>query len=399
MASLSALRPEFLELAYQRPVNIVQSVNNKIINNNKNDEKYKNIIQLARLIKQHLSNHKTYHLRPVKIDGIYCYVVIHSKYKIVNFESINIKCLVTKNNRKKKQTYSLLYLKYKSIEQALRKIEKVVATYRVHNGDLVSPESYIQLKLEETIIPYNEEQVCSICNDNTMDITLCKHYICFHCREQCVLTNNMNCPVCRNEEIINIYNIDNGMINNSSYPILEFAIEYENDNSSHDFINISNDDDDDDEVSRNNSDNDSENEDETIIDIRDNEEQNQQDNNEERQTIELIIDRQPQFNVIIANPPNEIISGVHRDINHQITHAINLITTNVTRRNREIIEFNNNWSIDHLYNESSDIELQDTNNNRLDTMTLTELSFSEENEDIEEGELAVNEIVEHKHIV
>jgi hypothetical protein len=392
MASLSALRPEFLEQAYQRPVNSVPIVNtNTIKNNNKNDEKYRKIKQLARLIKKHLTKHKTYHLRPVKIDGIYCYVVIHSKYKIVNFESINIKCLVTKNNRKRKQTYSLLYVKYKSIEQALHKIENIVASYKVYNGDLVSPESYIQLKLEETIIPYNEEQVCSICNDNTMDITLCKHYICFHCREQCVLTNNMNCPVCRNEEIINIYNIDNGMINNSSYPILEFAIEYENDNSSHDFINISNDDDDDDEVSRNNSDNDSENEDETIIDIRDNEEQNQQDNDEERESIELIIDRQPQINVIIANPPS-----VQYDINDYITDTFNLITTNVTRRNREIIEFNNNWSIDHLYNESSDIELQDTNNNRLDTMTLTELSFSEE---IEEGELVVNEIVEHKHIV
>jgi len=395
MASLSALRPEFLELAYQTPVNSVPIVNtNTIKNNNKNDEKYRKIKQLARLIKKHLTKHKTYHLRPVKIDGIYCYVVIHSKYKIVNFESINIKCLVTKNNRKRKQTYSLLYVKYKSIEQALHKIENIVASYKVYNGDLVSPESYIQLKLEETIIPYNEEQVCSICNDNTMDITLCKHYICFHCREQCVLTNNMNCPVCRNEEIINIYNIDNGMINNSSYPILEFAIEYENDNSSHDFINISNDDDDyddDDEVSRNNSDNDSENEDETIIDIRDNEEQNQQDNNEERESIELIIDRQPQFNVIIANPPS-----VQLDINDYITDTFNLITTNVTRRNREIIEFNNNWSIDHLYNETSDIELQDSNNNRLDTMTLTELSFSEE---IEEGELVVNEIVEHKHIV
>jgi len=390
MASLSALRPEFLEQAYQRPVNIVQSVNNKIINNNKNDEKYRNIKQLARLIKKHLTKHKTYHLRPVKIDGIYCYVVIHSKYKIVNFESINIKCLVTKNNRKRKQTYSLLYVKYKSIEQALHKIENIVATYKVYNGDLVSPESYIQLKLEESIIPYSDEQVCSICNDNTMDITLCKHYICFHCREQCVLTNNMNCPVCRNEEIINIYNIDNGMINNSSYPILEFAIEYENDNSSHDFINISNDD----EVSRNNSDNDSENEDETIIDIQDNEEQNQQDNDEERESIELIIDRQPQNNVILSNPPYDI-SGVHREITQHITNAFDLITSNVTRRNREIIEFNNNWG-GSVYNDSNIIELQDASNNRMEAMSPINLSF---NDEIEEGELVVNENVEHKNVV
>jgi hypothetical protein len=279
--------------------------------------------------------------------------------------------LVTKNNRKRKQTYSLLYVKYKSIEQALHKIENIVATYKVYNGDLVSSESYIQLKLEESIIPYSDEQVCSICNDNTMDITLCKHYICFHCREQCVLTNNMNCPVCRNEEIINIYNIDNGMINNSSYPILEFAIEYENDNNTRDFINIQDDDDDDDEISRNNSDNDSENEDETIIDIQD---------NEERESIELIIDRQPQNNVILSNPPYDI-SGVHREITQHITNAFDLITSNVTRRNREIMEFNNNWG-GSVYNESSDIELQDDSNNRM-----------------EEGELVVNENVEHKNVV
>jgi len=387
MASLSALRPEFIEQAYQTPVNIVPSIKNNVINDNKNSEKYRNIKQLARLIKQHLTKHKTYHLRPVKIDGIYCYVVIHSKYNIVNFESINIKCLVTKNNRKKKQAYSLLYIKYKSIEKALHRIEQIVATYRVYNGDLVSPESYIQLKLEETIIPYNAEQVCSICNDSTMDITLCKHYICFHCREQCVLTNNMNCPVCRNEEIINIYNIDNGMINNNSYPILEFAIEYENDNSINDFINIYNNEDDDD-ITRNNSDNDSENEEETIVDIQDNEEQDE--------PIQLIIDRQPQISMSLVNPPFELRDRIRRDINQQITETINLITSNVTIRNNEILEFNNNWNIDHLYNNVTDSELHNNNNSALEVIIPNELSF---NEDIEEGELVNNEFVEHKNIV
>jgi hypothetical protein len=388
MASLSALRPEFLEQAYQRPVNNVPNVKNNIINNNKNDEKYRNIKQLSRLIKQHLKKHKTYHLRPVKIDGIYCYVVIHSKYNIVNFESINIKCLVNRNNKKKKQAYSLLYIKYKSIEQALHKIEKIVATYRVFNGDLVSPESYIQLKLEETIIPYNEEQVCSICNDNTMDITLCKHYICFHCREQCVITNNMNCPVCRNEEIINIYNIDNGMINNSSYPILEFAIDYENDNSVNNFINISSDEFE--NNSENNSETSSETDEETIIDIQDNE--------EEDEPIQLIIDRQPQISVSLGNPPFDLrdISGLHRDINQHITDAIHLITANVTIRNNEIVDFNNNWNIDHLYNNVTDSQLHHNNNSALEVIIPNELSF---NEDIEEGELIEKENLQNKNIV
>lgn len=397
MASRSSMRPEFLEQAYQRPVDIVQSVNNKIINNNKNDEKYRKIKQLTRLVKQHLTRHKTYHLRPVKIDGICCYVVIHAKYKIVNFESINVKCLVTRNNRKKKQAYSLLYIKYKSIEQALHKIEKIVATYKVYNGDLVSPESYIQLKLEEAIIPYTEEQVCSICSDNTMDITICKHYICFHCREQCVLTNNMNCPVCRNEEIVNIYNIDNGMINNTAYPILEFAIDYENDNTTHEVIDISNDEDD---LSRNNSDsedNDSENEDETIINIQDNEEQNEEHENNDEEFIDLIIDRQPSFDLRLSNPSYDI-SGVHREITQHITNAFDLITSSVTIRNREIMDFNNNWSINHnVYNDASDVEIQFTmNNGLLETIPTTQLST---NDEIEEGDITENEIVEHKNIV
>lgn len=370
MASRTSMRTEFLEQEYQLPVN-----------NNNNDEKNKKIKQLSKLITHHLTKHKTYHLRPVKIDGITCYVVIHSKYKIVNFESINIKCLVTKNNKKKKQAYSLLYIKYKTIEDALNKIENIVAKYKVYNGDLVSLESYMQLKLEEVIIPYSEEQVCSICNDNTTDMTLCKHYICLHCREQCIFTNNMNCPVCRNEEVVHIYNTDNGMINNSSYPILEFAIEYENDNSNHDYIDLSNQDDD---STNSDTDNDSVNEQETIINTQSNEEENnQEDEVNDEEPIDLIIDRQPSLLPIISHPYR--MSGVHISS-----------TSNVTIRNRHYQEFNNNLDNDLLY-ETQDIELQDTNDNvYTERMQISELST---NDEIEEGEIISNQTVQHKNVV
>lgn len=374
MASQQSLRRERLGLAYPRDILSVPNVSNVNKNTNKNDknsEKNKNIKQLARLIKEHLKKHKTYHFRPVKIDGICCYVVIHSKYKIVNFESINVKCLINKNNRKKKQAYSLFYMKYKSVEQALHKIENIVANYKIYNGDLVSPESYIQLKLEETILPYNDEQVCSVCKDNTTDITVCKHYICFHCREQCVLTNNTNCPVCRNEEIVNIYNTDNGMINNNSYPILEYALDYENDNTTHHFINLNEDSDNDsDDGSVNGSDN------ETIINMEDNEEHIQQEQND---TIELVIDRQ-------GNTGNITILGIHDGFRENITDAFNLITTNITRRNREIIEFNNNWG-GSVYNDINNVVDLTTENNVFDISDSSmELSFTNEQEDGEEIE-------------
>jgi hypothetical protein len=59
------------------------------------------------------------------------------------------------------------------------------------------------------------------------------------------------------------------------------------------------------------------------------------------------------------------------------------------------MEFNNNWG-GSVYNESSYIELQDASNNRMEAMSPIHLSF---NDEIEEGELVVNENVEHKNVV
>jgi hypothetical protein len=185
---------------------------------------------LAKLISTKLKKHRTYFFRPVAIDGILCYPVIYGgRHKIVNFESIHINCFVKKGDRKYKQKYSLFFQKYKTILGALDLIEEVVKNYKIYNGDLVSKESYELMKLEETIVPYTEDQICCVCNDNTTDTTLCKHHICLQCREQCILNEQPNCPVCRKEEIINIYCNETNLINNSEYHILQYAFEYEND--------------------------------------------------------------------------------------------------------------------------------------------------------------------------
>ena len=366
MAYYQTLSPAELDMAYQANLPRVPSVKNET------KEKKEKVSSLAKLIKEHLTRHKTYHFRPVKIDGINCYVVIHSKYKIINFESINIKCLITKNNRKKKQAYSLLFVKYKNIEQALYKIEQIVSTYKIYNGDLVSPQSYNQLKLEEVIIPYNEEQVCCICSDNTIDMTLCKHYLCFHCREQCVSTNNTNCPVCRKEEIVNIYNIENGMLNNNSYPILEYAIEYENDNTTEQQSILEDDEDSDDENEQTNNDSDNE----TIINISVN-----RDNSGDHQPL------------LAMDESYNTIHNMHNEIHDHITEAFRILRSNVTVRNREIIEFNNHWGR-NLHNDL----------NYIDENTTIELNFVDS--PLEHGELAelnetsnFNETVENKNVV
>jgi hypothetical protein len=125
------------------------------------------------------------------------------------------------------QKYSLLYKKYKTIENAIEIVEKVVSTYKIYNGDLVSPDDYQLLKLEENIIPYEEHQKCCVCLENTQETTMCNHYICFHCRDKCLSTQTLDCPICRNPGVMRIFNIDNNLINNDEYVVLRDAIDYE----------------------------------------------------------------------------------------------------------------------------------------------------------------------------
>jgi hypothetical protein len=184
--------------------------------------------KLANGIREQLKKYKTYTFRPVRIDGVYCYAVIHRKSKIVNFESIHIICHVDIGDAKKMtQKYSLLYKKYKTIENAIEIVENIVANYKIYNGDLVSPDDYKLLKLEENIIPYEEHQKCCVCLENTQETTTCKHYICFHCRDKCISTQTLDCPICRNPGVMRIFNIDNSLINNDEYVVLRDAVDYE----------------------------------------------------------------------------------------------------------------------------------------------------------------------------
>jgi hypothetical protein len=202
--------------------------------------------ELAKEITDKLKTQKTYFFRPVAIDGVLCYPVIYGgRYKIVNFESIHINCFVKKGDTKQKQKYSLLFQKYRTMLEALNFIETVVSSYKIYNGDLVRKDAYELMKLEEAVVPYTEDQKCCVCNDNTTDITLCKHHICLQCREQCLLNEQLNCPVCRKEEIMNMYFNETTLINNSEYQILQYAFEYEEDKRTLDIEDINEDSEDD----------------------------------------------------------------------------------------------------------------------------------------------------------
>jgi hypothetical protein len=180
-------------------------------------------------------------------------------------------------------------LKYNTIEDALDVIEKEASTYKIYNGDLVCEKAYKSLKLEESILPYTSEQTCCICAENTIDMTVCKHYICLHCREKCILNEQFDCPMCRKEEIVNIYCIENNLINNSEYHILQYAFEYEYSKNNTAILVDSDDEPDTTSIGDVNEDDGDENDTTAIIDVNEDDEVNE--------TIEIMIDRMPDYTI------------------------------------------------------------------------------------------------------
>jgi hypothetical protein len=155
-----------------------------------------------------------YHFRPVKVDNVYCYIILYFKHSILTVECVNIKCKYVYEGTTYNQPYVIYHRKYTSFKNALKFIPKLTTKYKILNGDLESPENYEELKLEECILPYSDNEVCSVCFDHTTDTTICDHYICLKCRDQCILKKHLDCPICRNANVLPLYNNSMQLFNN-----------------------------------------------------------------------------------------------------------------------------------------------------------------------------------------
>lgn len=195
------------------------------------DQRESDLSEFEALVSNHLKYHKSYSYRSVSIDGVLCYPVIHKHRKIVNIESVHIQCrMKNKWGDNKFEKYSLYYRKYRSIRDAILIIEEVISSYKIIDGDLVSPYDYKIAMVETKFNPYTDKQTCCVCYEKTMDTTICDHYLCMKCREICIRKEKPNCPMCRNPGIVNIYNIDNGLINNNEYKCIKEVNEFESEN-------------------------------------------------------------------------------------------------------------------------------------------------------------------------
>ena len=183
------------------------------------------IMILADHIRKHFEKSNTYVFRCVKIDGIYCCCVVYRDEQIVNIESVRV---LVKNAEGGLENYSLHFDHYDTVENAIELVQKIVTTYKLYNGDLYSPEDYDHLIAEESIIPFSDNQRCSVCKIHTTDITNCSHYICFRCREQSLFSGDKHCPTCNKSNVLNMYHNDANIINNYHYNDLVSAIKSDN---------------------------------------------------------------------------------------------------------------------------------------------------------------------------
>ena len=184
--------------------------------NSSNINEKKDFSQIVQLIRKKMMNGKIkeYHFRPYRIDGVFCYIVLYLKEKIMTIESINVKCNFTENHT---VPYVLYHKKFKSIEKIIQLIHEIVTTYKIINGDLLSPKHCSDIKTEELLLPYNEDEVCSVCLEHTTDNTSCGHYICFSCRDKCIIQKKKNCPICRCSNALSTYHNSMQLINNVDY--------------------------------------------------------------------------------------------------------------------------------------------------------------------------------------
>jgi hypothetical protein len=183
--------------------------------------------ELVEGIREYLLRNETYTFRPTKIDGTNVYIVIYHKFKVVNIESIFVQCKVNINSFEEVQNYSLYHFEYKTLEKAIERIEMIKKEYKIYNGELVDATVYKLSKLEESIIPFSEEEKCCVCFENTSDITLCNHSICLTCRESSIINNHFDCPMCRKSNAMYFYNNKNNLINNEQFALVKRAIHCE----------------------------------------------------------------------------------------------------------------------------------------------------------------------------
>jgi hypothetical protein len=139
----------------------------------------------------------------VEIDGLPVDILIEKKNKgrykdvyLLKMKIVNDVIFLDNNDNKEEELLLLKSNEINTIENVLEYIEKIKKDYKLVDHTIFSPTEIENLKIKRTFFPIPTDKNCSVCDEATVEYTVCKHPICFRCRYNCIATNKHTCPIC-----------------------------------------------------------------------------------------------------------------------------------------------------------------------------------------------------------
>jgi hypothetical protein len=170
-------------------------------------------------------NNDVYSFQETVIDNIICLIEVHFKKKIIVFKSKNIFALHNEELNYKSK-YIVYHSNYNNIKQIPYILHNVISNFSFFDGELISKDMKNKIVVENKFFKIDLDN-CSICYKPTNEITYCDHSICLQCRENMILNEQHNCPICRKNNIISYYFNKHKECYNTRHDELNQIINYE----------------------------------------------------------------------------------------------------------------------------------------------------------------------------
>jgi hypothetical protein len=148
---------------------------------------------------------------PIKIDGVTVYVCISKDNEgMYTYRLETVNALFKKNNDNRQRIVVYVSKNYfENLIELFDELNMIKNTYVFFECNFMSPKKY-EFCIENPEICLKKTEMCSVCFENTYIYTVCKHPLCFKCRDKLIEQSslskeNVNCPVCRRPDVVIVY--------------------------------------------------------------------------------------------------------------------------------------------------------------------------------------------------
>ena len=163
---------------------------------------------------------KVYEFQEIIIDNITFLYEIYFEKQLFIIKCKNIFVLFDKDNEYSGR-YIVHHKFYDNFKELLFYISSIHCQFKIYNGLLLNPQQIKQTLVEKNFFQYNID-FCSICFEQTNETTICNHYICLKCRENMIIRDQLSCPICRKNDVIQYFSNDIDDIYNLKFDELNF---------------------------------------------------------------------------------------------------------------------------------------------------------------------------------